>query len=149
MLPKNNLQRDRLRKLRVFCGPDHPFGALHMVPWRMPPKQLEDHKRGWLMPAGFEPMNPQAYARRMLGSRRPAGVGAAAGARQLESQQEQQQQQQQEQQQQQQQPAGAEQGQQGEQQHQAPVIPFDDLLASDERQFIEECRRRGLRGTRS
>jgi ribosomal protein L13 len=27
MLPKNNLRRARLRKLRVFAGPDHPFAA--------------------------------------------------------------------------------------------------------------------------
>lgn len=67
MLPKNNLQRDRLRKLRVFTGPDHPFGSLQMVPWQMPPKKLEDHKMGWLLPEGFRPMNAEAYARRLRG----------------------------------------------------------------------------------
>ena len=27
MLPKNNLRRARLRKLRVFAGPEHPFAS--------------------------------------------------------------------------------------------------------------------------
>lgn len=128
MLPKNNLQRDRLRKLRVFPGPDHPYGQLHMEPWAMPPKQLEDHKLGWAMPQGLEPMNPEAYARRMRGARRVAGGGqqqqlAAGGAASPDEQQ----------------AATA-----AAVEVEAPVISFDDLLAADEREFVAaSVRRRG------
>ena len=132
MLPKNNLRPDRMRKLRVFAGPEHPYGRMPMVPWAMPPKRLEDHRRGWAVPEGFAPMNPAAYARRMLGARRVAGAGggggggaAAAPAAASSSGGEQQEEQQ---------------GQQGQVRHAAaPVISFDDLLAADERQFVEQC----------
>jgi hypothetical protein len=156
MLPKNNLQRDRMRKLRVFTGPDHPFGATPLVPWEMPPKQLEDHRLGWGMPAGFAAMNPAAYARRMLGARRVAGAVAApaaaggagsevsaseaAAAAALAGVQQRARQQQ----------ARQQQGQgQVQQQAQGPVIDFDDLLAADEREFIEQCKQRGGDGGRA
>ncbi|GBF92078.1 hypothetical protein Rsub_04425 [Raphidocelis subcapitata] len=148
MLPKNNLQPDRMRKLRVFAGPEHPYGATPMVPWSMPPKQLEDHKLGWALPQGFEPMNPEAYARRMRGARVVAGSAAAEGGGEA-----------------QQRPAAdagagagaaGQQQQQGEQQGEqrrqqqgsAPAIVFDDLLAADERALIEESRKRGGGGSR-
>jgi len=118
MLPKNNLQPDRMRKLRVFVGPDHPFGATPMVPWRMPPKLLEDHKLGWGMPVGFVPMNPEAYAKRMHGARRVAGWPPAAAGEAVA--------------------AAGQQQQQGR--TEGPLIGFDDLLAADERQFIEQCK---------
>jgi hypothetical protein len=69
MLPKNLLQDARLRKLRVFPGPDHPFTQLELVPWSMPPKNYEDRGLGWVMPEGFTPMNPEAFQRRQLGMR--------------------------------------------------------------------------------
>jgi hypothetical protein len=141
MLPKNNLQRDRLRKLRVFVGPEHPYGGTPMVPWSMPPKQLEDHKRGWALPQGFEAMNPEAHARRMRGARAVAGLAAAAegggDAQQRVAAPHGQQQQQQQ----------GEATQQQEGQQQAPVISFDDLLAADERQLIEQARKRGSTGS--
>jgi hypothetical protein len=141
MLPKNNLQRDRLRKLRVFVGPEHPFGDTPMVLWSMPPKQLDDQKLGWAMPSGFVPMNAAAYARRMRGARHVAGAAVqqqqleagagshadadAAPRRPAAGEQQQQQQ------------------QQRRQQAPAPDIGFDDLLAADERQFIQQCKERG------
>jgi len=88
MLPRSGAgRRDRLRKLRVFDGPDHPFdadgrGALEMVPSPPPPRVLRDKGRGWALPDGFEPMNPLAYARRMRGSggRRGGGGGGVSPA---------------------------------------------------------------------
>lgn len=74
MLPKNNLRPDRLRKLRVFTGPEHPYGATPMERFEMPPRQLRDSGTGWVLPQGFAAMNPEAYARRMRGSK---WVGAA------------------------------------------------------------------------
>lgn len=69
MLPKNNLRDARMRKLRVFPGPDHPFRGVELVTWVMPPRKLQDKGLGWLMPQGFEPMNPEAYMKRMQGSK--------------------------------------------------------------------------------
>lgn len=59
----------RMRKLRVFPGPDHPFKGVELVPWQMPPRQLQDRGLGWLPPQGFEPLNPQAYLQRVRGSK--------------------------------------------------------------------------------
>jgi uncharacterized membrane protein YgcG len=69
MLPKNNLREERMRKLRIFPGPEHPFKGVELVPWAMPDRRLQDRRLGWLPPHGFEPMNPAAYAQRMRGSR--------------------------------------------------------------------------------
>jgi hypothetical protein len=69
MLPRNNMRDKRMRKLRVFPGPDHPFKGVELVPWQMPPRQLQDRGLGWLPPQGFEPLNPQAYLQRMMGSK--------------------------------------------------------------------------------
>lgn len=69
MLPKNNLRDDRMRKLRIFPGPEHAFKGVELVPWKMPPRKLQDKGLGWLVPEGFEPMNPEAYIRRMRGSK--------------------------------------------------------------------------------
>lgn len=69
MLPRNNLRDARMRKLRVFPGPDHPFRGVELVPWNMPPRRLQDKGLGWLLPEGFEPMNPEAYMSRMRGSK--------------------------------------------------------------------------------
>lgn len=93
MLPRSGAaRRDRLRKLRVFVGPEHPFaggGALELVDSPPPARVLRDKGQGWPMPEGFEPMNPEAYARRMRGGGRGravvvggggAGAGGAGGA---------------------------------------------------------------------
>jgi large subunit ribosomal protein L13 len=69
MLPKNNLREARMRKLRVYAGPQHPFTGVELLPWQAPPRKLQDKGLGWLLPQGFEPMNPTAYAQRMRGSR--------------------------------------------------------------------------------
>jgi hypothetical protein len=69
MLPKNNLREARMRKLRVFPGPEHPFKGVELVAWQMPPRTLRDRGLGWVPPPGFAPMNPAAYAQRMRGSR--------------------------------------------------------------------------------
>jgi large subunit ribosomal protein L13 len=84
MLPRSGAaRRDRLRKLRVFAGADHPFaggGALELVPSPPPARVLRDKGQGWPMPEGFEPMNPEAYARRMRGARGRGGGGGGGGA---------------------------------------------------------------------
>lgn len=69
MLPKNNLRDARMRKLRVYAGPQHPFSGVELLPWHVPPRKLQDKGLGWLLPQGFEPMNPEAYAQRMRGSK--------------------------------------------------------------------------------
>lgn len=69
MLPRNKLRDQRMRKLRVFPGPEHPFKGVELVPWQLPPRQLQDRGLGWVLPEGFEPLNPQAYMQRMRGSR--------------------------------------------------------------------------------
>lgn len=69
MLPKNSLQKYRMRKLKVYAGPDHPFKTFELVPFEVPHHKTQDYKLGWVLPEGFEPMNPSAYARRMRGSR--------------------------------------------------------------------------------
>ncbi|KAF6266808.1 mitochondrial ribosomal protein L13 [Scenedesmus sp. NREL 46B-D3] len=69
MLPKNNLRDARMRKLRVYAGPQHPFSGVELLPWHAPPRKLQDKGLGWQLPQGFEPMNPEAYAQRMRGSR--------------------------------------------------------------------------------
>uniref|UniRef100_A0A383VTZ4 Ribosomal protein L13 n=1 Tax=Tetradesmus obliquus TaxID=3088 RepID=A0A383VTZ4_TETOB len=69
MLPKNNLRDARMRKLRVYAGPHHPFSGVELLPWHTPPRKLQDKGLGWLLPQGFEPMNPEAYAQRMRGSK--------------------------------------------------------------------------------
>lgn len=65
MLPINALQRQRLVKLRVFPGSDHPFGELEIVPFEMPFRLLRNKHLEWALPEGFQPMNPEAYKRRL------------------------------------------------------------------------------------
>jgi large subunit ribosomal protein L13 len=86
MLPRSGAaRRDRLRKLRVFSGAEHAFGAkgsdgkplLELVPSQPPERRLRDKGLGWRLPEGFEPMNPVAYARRMRGSKGGVGGGGA------------------------------------------------------------------------
>jgi large subunit ribosomal protein L13 len=69
MLPKNNLRDARMRKLRVYAGPQHPFTGVELLPWHAPPRKLQDKGLGWQLPEGFEAMNPVAYAQRMRGSK--------------------------------------------------------------------------------
>jgi len=70
MIPKNNLRRDRMMKLRIFPGSEHPFTGVELVPWEPPPRVCKDNRMGWSLPEGFEPMNSEAYSRRLRGSRR-------------------------------------------------------------------------------
>lgn len=87
MLPRNNMRDRRMRKLRVFPGPEHPFKGVELVPWQMPARQLQDRGLGWLPPQEFEPLNPKAYLQRMRGRKLlvqqeqqqqlPAGAGQA------------------------------------------------------------------------
>jgi large subunit ribosomal protein L13 len=137
MLPRSGAgRRDRLRKLRVFAGAEHPFSqggggggndstgarsssspslALELVPSPPPERRLRDKGLGWQLPEGFEPMNPAAYARRMRGTRGrgavPAAVAVEGGGG----------------------GAGGEQQQKG-----APPPAFDDLLAADEAAFVAQ-----------
>jgi large subunit ribosomal protein L13 len=69
MLPKNNLRLSRMRKLRIFPTAEHAFRDFPLTSFAMPPRTLRDRRLGWPMPAGFEAMNPGAYARRMQASR--------------------------------------------------------------------------------
>lgn len=69
MLPRNNLRDARMRKLRVFPGPEHPFRGVQLTTWQTPSRKLDEKGLGWLLPEGFEPMNPDAYQQRMRGSK--------------------------------------------------------------------------------
>lgn len=69
MLPKNDLRRDRMRKLRIFPTAEHPFQEFPTTGYQMPPRNVRDRRMGWAMPQGFVPMNPDAYLRRLKSSR--------------------------------------------------------------------------------
>ncbi|KAF8072848.1 rplM [Scenedesmus sp. PABB004] len=120
MLPKNNLRDARLRKLRVFPGPQHPFTGVELVPAQPPRRRLRDRGLGWALPPGFEPMNPEAYLVRMRGSRLAGGGHGGAGELQ--------------QQQARAQPDGDAAG--GAQPGGEPIA-FDDLLTADELAFVQ------------
>eukprot|EP00884_Botryococcus_braunii_P021047 jgi/Botrbrau1/7626/Bobra.0159s0074.1 len=65
MLPKNRLRDDRARKLRLFPDEDNPFEKdPRVVPWEPPPRKLRIKERLFELPAGFDPMNRDAYRRR-------------------------------------------------------------------------------------
>ncbi|GMH37236.1 hypothetical protein BSKO_05109 [Bryopsis sp. KO-2023] len=70
MLPKNNLRRYRMRKLRIFPEDYIPeYASMHpLVPWEMPERKLRDRGKGFTLPQGALPMNPEAYMRRMKSS---------------------------------------------------------------------------------
>ncbi|XVF57846.1 hypothetical protein PTKIN_Ptkin07bG0015300 [Pterospermum kingtungense] len=42
MLPRNKLRDDRDRKLRIFAGPEHPFGDRPLEPFVMPPRKVRE-----------------------------------------------------------------------------------------------------------
>eukprot|EP00262_Sarcandra_glabra_P021139 TRINITY_DN8755_c0_g1_i1.p1 TRINITY_DN8755_c0_g1~~TRINITY_DN8755_c0_g1_i1.p1 ORF type:complete len:218 (+),score=30.03 TRINITY_DN8755_c0_g1_i1:70-723(+) len=42
MLPRNKLRDDRDRKLRIFTGPDHPFGDRPIESYVMPPRTVRE-----------------------------------------------------------------------------------------------------------
>lgn len=67
MLPKNNLRRYRMRKLRIFPDDYLPeFVSEHpLVPWEMPERKLKNRGKGWILPEDAIPMNPEAYMRLM------------------------------------------------------------------------------------
>lgn len=67
MLPKNNLRKYRMRKLRIFPEDYLPEYASEypLIPWEMPERKLRNRNKGWTIPEGAFPMNPEAYMRRM------------------------------------------------------------------------------------
>ncbi|KAK9837291.1 hypothetical protein WJX81_003791 [Elliptochloris bilobata] len=65
MLPKNNLRKERARKLRIFPDEEHPFvGDPRLVPWEAPPRKLRVKEGLFEVPQGFEPLNADAYRKR-------------------------------------------------------------------------------------
>ena len=55
----------RDRKLRIFPGPEHPFqDHPRLVAWEPAPRQLRVKGALFQLPEGYEPMNPEAYAKR-------------------------------------------------------------------------------------
>lgn len=43
MLPRNQLRVDRMRKLRIFEGPQHPgFDQVELVPFEMPARRIRN-----------------------------------------------------------------------------------------------------------
>ena len=93
MLPKNQLRRDMLRKLRVFPGPAHAWSSemsegrdaseadgagVTLVPFEMPPRVLRAKKvPRQEIKQGFAPFNP---ARHALNARLAAKSDAAKAA---------------------------------------------------------------------
>ena len=95
MLPKNNLRRDMMRKLRVFPGRTHAFesasetgrelpraaegeGSVSLVPFEMPPRVLRAKKvPRQEIKQGFAPFNPEKHA---LNARLAAKSDAAKAA---------------------------------------------------------------------
>lgn len=92
MLPKNNLRRDMMRKLRVFPGRTHAFcntgrelpraaegeGSVSLVPFEMPPRVLRAKKvPRQEIKEGFAPFNPEKHA---LNARLAAKSDAAKAA---------------------------------------------------------------------
>mmetsp|Transcript_10501 Transcript_10501/g.33950 ORF Transcript_10501/g.33950 Transcript_10501/m.33950 type:complete len:134 (+) Transcript_10501:230-631(+) len=65
MLPDNRLRKHRMRKLRQFMGPDHPFDEDLVTPFKMPPRNLH-HKMDVEIPEGWQPMNRDLWERRYL-----------------------------------------------------------------------------------
>ena len=87
MLPKNTLRREMARRLRIFAGPAHPFaGHPGAAPLELPPRKLREKGPMMEIPAGYEPLNPEAHARRYghriaaAAARRAAAEAGAAGA---------------------------------------------------------------------
>lgn len=58
MLPKNRLRPGRLRKLRIFEGPEHGFAAAPLVPWEMPRRAAGGDRGPVELPEGWVPLNP-------------------------------------------------------------------------------------------
>jgi large subunit ribosomal protein L13 len=95
MLPKNNLRRDMMRKLRVFPGRTHAFesasetnrdlpraaegeGSVSLVPFEMPPRVIRAKKvPRQEIKEGFKPFNPEKHA---LNARLAAKSDAAKAA---------------------------------------------------------------------
>ena len=78
MLPKNRLRDARARKLRLFAGPDHPFGGdPRLVDWAPSPRQLRVKEASVVLPDGFVPLNPARFERRFGGG--GSGGGASKG----------------------------------------------------------------------
>lgn len=64
MLPKNNLRRSMARKLRIYPGPGHDIASDDIVDFQMPPRRLRVKGNPLVLPAGYEPLNSEAYWKR-------------------------------------------------------------------------------------
>ena len=65
MLPKNKLRKARMRKLRIFPGEEHDFQDMPLEPLPMPPRNIKPKVPLVPLQDGFEPCNPEEYAKRM------------------------------------------------------------------------------------
>lgn len=53
------------RKLRIFLGEEHSFeGHPDLLPFEMPPRKLREKGDLLVLPPGFEPLNPEGYAKK-------------------------------------------------------------------------------------
>ena len=51
-----------MRKLRIFPAGEHPFAdEPNLVPFEMPPRNLRHKGQLFVLPEGWEPLNPEAY----------------------------------------------------------------------------------------
>ena len=89
MLPRNTLQHHRVRKLRLFPGPEHTgFEAVQLTPFVLPPR-LVRNKSGlpldFELPPGVKPLNHEVWQKevamrasiRALLAQRKAAIDAA------------------------------------------------------------------------
>lgn len=53
MLPRNNLRKARMRKLRLFLDDTHTFVDQDLVPYVMPPRNYQNDTRRKTLPDGF------------------------------------------------------------------------------------------------
>jgi len=73
MLPKNNLRRAMMRKLRVYSGAQHELvGHPNLVVEELPGRRIRQKKDVFVAEAGFEPFNPEVYRARLA---RMGGAG--------------------------------------------------------------------------
>jgi len=54
MLPRNNLRRARMRKLRLFPDEQHTFASQALVPYAMPPRNYQNDTRRKTLQDGYQ-----------------------------------------------------------------------------------------------
>jgi large subunit ribosomal protein L13 len=74
MLPKNNLRKDRMRKLLLYPHAQTDFADEELVDWQMPFRKRKREDVVPIMPEGFEPLNPDEHARRLQYARKKGTV---------------------------------------------------------------------------